>query len=438
MIAHLDNMLRHLFIAQIDEITRDNQVGFQPPDQDWRTHVRNLEGNALNVYLVDIRENRKLRSNEKVSTMNNGIVSETQAPRRIDCHYLITAWSPVDVTPAVEPTIDEHTLLYRVTGVLMNNEPLVPRRIYDPDPLPGGFPPEIADVELPTTILPVEGFPKLAEFWGTVEWRWKPGIYLIVTLPVILDTHIAGPMVTTRITEYRQIGKPDTAEVWIQIGGHVWLPPHRMAVGNATVTNISGNTLRVNNAAPFRNGDVVTINNTAFATIMQINNNDLILSNTLTASSANPVLRIGNITPLQATFRVDDIAGLIPGGTVIIRGDDANNQGTRVSDIAVIESISPTGIVTLRAAPTRTNTYNLNVPSTDAPTISQAAVGAWVRLKDGITPLQTTTTDSDGRFTFAGLRQGNYTLQIRVRGFAEVNPNIEVPSITGSYDVTLS
>jgi hypothetical protein len=28
-------------------------------------------------------------------------------------------------------------------------------------------------------------------------------------------------MVTTRITEYRQTGRPETAEVWIQIGGHV-------------------------------------------------------------------------------------------------------------------------------------------------------------------------------------------------------------------------
>jgi hypothetical protein len=32
---------------------------------------------------------------------------------------------------------------------------------------------------------------------------------------------IAGPMVTTRLIEYRQMGKPETAEIWIQIGGHV-------------------------------------------------------------------------------------------------------------------------------------------------------------------------------------------------------------------------
>jgi hypothetical protein len=226
MIDHFNNLLRHLFMAQIDEITEEPQVRFQPPDEDWRGYVAGLTQNALNVYLVDLRENRKLRSNERMRQVQNGVVSETPAPRRMDCHYLITAWSPAVVTAAVEPALDEQALLYQVTAVLMNNEPLIPRQVYTPDPLPGTFPEAIADVELPTTILPVEGFPKLAEFWGAMgpNHRWKPAVYLVVTLPVILRTEIAGPMVTTRITEYRQTGQPETAEVWLQIGGTVTAP----------------------------------------------------------------------------------------------------------------------------------------------------------------------------------------------------------------------
>jgi hypothetical protein len=223
MIQHLDNLLRHLFLVQVADITSEDQVGFQPPDDEWRGHVTSLQRDALNVYLVELRENRQLRSNERVRAVQNGIVSETPAPRRIDCHYLITAWSPAELTPAVEPTLDEHALLAEVTGVLMQNEALIPREVYAPDPLPTIFPPEVADAELPTAVLPVEGFLKLAEFWGTMGegHRWKPAVYLVVTIPVILRTEIAVPMVTTRITEYRQTGKPETAEVWIQIGGHV-------------------------------------------------------------------------------------------------------------------------------------------------------------------------------------------------------------------------
>src|SRR5262245_1718256 len=135
MIQYLDNLLRHLFLAQITDITIEDQVGFQPPDEEWRGHVTNLEGTALNVYLVDLRENRQLRSNERVRGIQNGIVSETPAPRRVDCHYLITAWSPAETTPAVEPTLDEHALLAAVTGVLMRNESLIPRKVYAPAPL---------------------------------------------------------------------------------------------------------------------------------------------------------------------------------------------------------------------------------------------------------------------------------------------------------------
>ncbi|MFQ6029015.1 MAG: Pvc16 family protein [Dehalococcoidia bacterium] len=310
MIDHLDNLLRHLFMTQIAGLTDETRVRFQPPDEAWRTEVTNLQQTALNIYLADLRENRKLRSNERVRSIENSIVSEEPAPARVDCHYLITAWSPAIVTPTIEPTLDEHILLYQVLATLMNNMPLNPSRIYPPDsPLldpdnPNAVSGLIREADLPTQLVPVEGFSKLAEFWGTmgVTHRWKPTVYLVVTLPVALQKEIAGPMVTTRIIEYRLSGKPGTAEAWIQIGGYVL-----------------------------------------------------------------------DMTDLQ---------------------DDG----------------SPIEVV-----------------------------GAWVRLEAPIgTPLRTTTTDTDGRFTFAGLQEDNYTLRVRAQGFAEATRNIQVPSPTGNYDVELS
>jgi hypothetical protein len=163
-----------------------------------------------------------LRTNERTRSFQNGLVAEEPAPARIDCHYLITAESPANEDHG--KTIEEHRLLQEVTAVLMNTQPLVPRQVFFPAPLPAGFPGLIADAELPFSVLPTEGFPKLAEFWGAMGTghRWKPAVYLVVTLPVALETIVAGPMVTTRITEYRQAGKPETAESWIQIGGTVF------------------------------------------------------------------------------------------------------------------------------------------------------------------------------------------------------------------------
>jgi Pvc16 N-terminal domain/Carboxypeptidase regulatory-like domain len=232
VLDHLDNLLRQLFLDQVPGLESENQVRFQPPDEDWRTVVANLTvggqpANALNVYLADLRENRRIRSNEFTTATENGAHLRERAPLRVDCHYLITAWSPATATPAVEPTVDEHVLLYQVLGVLNNNVPLNPSRIYPLGSPPLAAVPElIREADLPTVVAPADGFPKLAEFWGAMgaEGRWRPGVYLVVTLPVALQRELTGPLVTTRILEFRQSGSPESAEVWIQIGGTVQDP----------------------------------------------------------------------------------------------------------------------------------------------------------------------------------------------------------------------
>lgn len=204
----------------------ETQIGFGPPDDQWVGSVKTSQLNALNVYLVDLRENRKLRSNERERRFDNGVAYDDPAPARLDCHYLISAWSPTEfLTPLVEPALDEHLLLYQSAAALMHAAPFNPSRAYPPAPSPlTDWPARFQNVELPVVVAPTEGFSKLAEFWGTMGGghRWKPVLYLIVTVPVELLEEVAGPMVTTRITEYCQYGRPETAEVWIQIGGTVF------------------------------------------------------------------------------------------------------------------------------------------------------------------------------------------------------------------------
>src|SRR5260370_4912226 len=129
MIDYLDDMLRQLFRNTISDITAASQVSFEPPDDDFRSQVKTNGKLALNVYLADLRENRVLRSNERGRIFQNGIVSEIQAPRRVDCHYLISAWRPATASGAVEPTEDEHLLLYKTTTARMDAQPCVPRHI---------------------------------------------------------------------------------------------------------------------------------------------------------------------------------------------------------------------------------------------------------------------------------------------------------------------
>jgi hypothetical protein len=240
MLDFVDNMLRQLLIDRIDEISDESQVRFQPPDDDWRTYVNSLPANALNVYMIDLRENRKLRSNERwrePHTDADGQLREIPAARRVDCHYLISAWSRAINTPDIEPSVDEHLLLYKVIAALNSADPLLPREIYAPNPLPANFPPAIADAELPVTLLPPEGYPKLAEFWGTMgnNHRMKPVIYLQLTVPVVYPSQPVGALVTTRISEYRVHNVAGVGEVWIEIGGRTLDSMHPLPDGSPSL-----------------------------------------------------------------------------------------------------------------------------------------------------------------------------------------------------------
>jgi hypothetical protein len=114
-----------------------------------------------------------------VRSVDNGVVTDEPAPARVECHCLITAWRR-RVTETSDWVVgyvtDEHALLYQAMMVLMNPAPLNPSRIYAL-----GSPVLIREADLPTQILPVEGFRKYAEFWGTMgtEHRWKPAIYQV-------------------------------------------------------------------------------------------------------------------------------------------------------------------------------------------------------------------------------------------------------------------
>jgi hypothetical protein len=232
MIDHADLLLFRLFRWRVAALSADSQVRFQPPDDDWRTAVpgiADIDGNpapSLNVYLADLRENRRLRSNERERTTVGADIFETPPARRVDCHYLISAWSPVAVSPGTEPAIDEHALLAEAALALGRHDPLDPVALCAAT-RPGlpaiPVPPALVDEQLPVTLLPTEGFAKLGEFWGTMgqTHRWKPCVYAVVTVALTEPPVRAGPAVTTIFTRTLQRDVAATARTRFHIGGTV-------------------------------------------------------------------------------------------------------------------------------------------------------------------------------------------------------------------------
>jgi len=210
-----------------------SQVIFDPPE----LTVSAGTPPVLSLYLVEVRENVKLRSNERQQTTSAGTVVSRRAPYRLDCHYLISAFT--DSQTGIPPL--QHDVLYETTEALIRAQPLVPARVLAGHSELLGWPPEKRDVELPLTINPPEGFPKLAEFWGTIGHRhpWRPVVYAIVTIPVEYMPSSPVGVVHHAITVYsagadaRGVGS-GPSERRARIGGTV-IDKDRNAVGRARV-----------------------------------------------------------------------------------------------------------------------------------------------------------------------------------------------------------
>jgi hypothetical protein len=82
----------------------------------------------------------------------------------------------------------------------------------------------LLEYPLEVTLLPVEGFHKYAEFWGTMgrhHQPWKPAVYVAVTLPLVLAAQRSGTMVTTASFNVLKSSATGSGETVSEIGGLV-------------------------------------------------------------------------------------------------------------------------------------------------------------------------------------------------------------------------
>jgi hypothetical protein len=238
MIDALDEMLRDLIQSRVAGLAGLTQVGFAPPNADWKGAVAGE--NRVNLYLYDVREDLNLRSNERVRTSHAGWFSETLASPRLDCAYLVTAWSPIIGGGTLSAATVEHELLYAVLAVLMQFRPLVAAEVYArPNPLGhtlAGVPDALKAQPLPAQVALPDVVREPAEFWTTMKVDSRPALHLVVTIPVVVDEpEVESPMVTTLTGRYGQTDVAVAAETTVSVGGHVRAGAADLAVGGAWV-----------------------------------------------------------------------------------------------------------------------------------------------------------------------------------------------------------
>lgn len=187
MIRDLDDTIRELLetrAAPGSELAGAD-INFDLPDADWRGGLTTL---TVNCYLYDVRENEELRTNEPLlqRSLDGTRAVRRQPPKRINCAYCITAWSPA----TSESVLEEHRLLSQVLLVLLRN-PTIPG-----DVLQGSLVDQIPPY--PTVIASSDGVKNQPEFWGALDQQLKPSLNYVVTLAMILDE---PPAVLPRVVE---------------------------------------------------------------------------------------------------------------------------------------------------------------------------------------------------------------------------------------------
>jgi hypothetical protein len=195
MLNDLDRTLETLLRRDLPtELVAQVTISFQSPDTQ-----AGLDANAINLFLYDVRENWDLRSNDWHLERSNGRVTQQPPPARVDCSYLITAWSKLPDGQQGKAD-QEHLLLGKVMEVLLCHRQL-PAGVLQ-GRLQGQQPPVRARP------LQASQLQSLGEFWQAVGSKPKAMLNYTITISVPVGEPVdLGPSVTDRLLELRHMHK---------------------------------------------------------------------------------------------------------------------------------------------------------------------------------------------------------------------------------------
>jgi hypothetical protein len=190
----LDESLETFLRAVVPLPARDVDVAFAAPDGEWSATLSSKP--TVDLYLWDIRPNLAERDyGEMIVEEADGRRFRRDPLPRVDCRYLITAWT--------SEVRDEHSLLGDVLAALLLHP------VIEAEHLQGVF----AQVRpLPSLKLRGGDGSENSDFWSALGGQLKPGLDLVVT--VTMDAALratAGPP-TEKIEVHAVPNRPGTAQ----------------------------------------------------------------------------------------------------------------------------------------------------------------------------------------------------------------------------------
>jgi hypothetical protein len=181
MLNELDESLKTLLVQDLPRVMERLEpdgfdISFDVPNRDFRAR---LTRPTLSLYLYNIQENRDLRGRIWDVRRQNGSVTTRRPPVRLDCDYMVTAWS--------NEVEDEHRLLTGAARVLFRN-PVLPAEV-----LQGAL---SDDIEITTEVAQPESFKDVVDIWSVLDNDLHPSVRVKVTIPLELDVEYESPAVS--------------------------------------------------------------------------------------------------------------------------------------------------------------------------------------------------------------------------------------------------
>lgn len=162
MLHLLDESLEAFLRAAVPLAQREVDVVFDAPDGEWAAGVSRP---TVDLYLWDVRPNLTEREyGEEMVALDNGRRARRDQLPRVDCRYLVTAWT--------REVRDEHSLLGDVLAALLLHKVIAAEHLRGP----------FADVRpLPSVTLRGGDGSENSDFWSALGGQLKPGLDLVVT-----------------------------------------------------------------------------------------------------------------------------------------------------------------------------------------------------------------------------------------------------------------
>lgn len=182
-------------LMQKGNLGSEIDISFELPSREWQGR---LSRPAINCWCFDVRENLKLRNNERQVVRNGSGSQITRPPRRMDLIYLITAWA--------RKVEDEHRLFWRALTLLKPITQLTPQQCE------GTL--RYQTLDIPLTVADMSVCPvNLVDLWGVMDNQMHLGFTLTATIELDLSTIEEVPLVLEAFVQTGQAVEPITRQI---------------------------------------------------------------------------------------------------------------------------------------------------------------------------------------------------------------------------------